>query len=365
MKNIESWLYLNAIQGLGPIKGKALLDRFGSPENIFKATDQELASVGGIGADLIEKIRNKEKWLDLKQEISLIEKLGIEIITFQDSDYPPLLKNISSFPLLLYVKGNFQEQDYKMPIAIVGTRKSTYYGNSITSELAGNLTQAGFTIVSGMARGIDTSAHQSALKQKGRTVAVLGSGLNFIYPRENKKLSEEIAQNGVLVSEFPMNTSPDRFNFPRRNRIISGLSLGVVVVEAGEKSGAIITANLALEQGRDVFAIPGKIDSKYTQGTHRLIQDGAKLVTRWTDITSELMPQIDWQTQEKTEEKPKIKLEEKENKIYNLLSSEPIQIEEIIKETKMSSSEALSVLLSLELKGIVKQLPGKFFAKTK
>ena len=364
MEEIESWLCFNAIPGLGPVKGKALLDRFGSPQAVFQASAQELASISGIGTDLIENIRNKEKCLDLKQEIPLIKKLGVKIITFKDSDYPPLLKNIPSFPLLLYVKGKFEKQDYNMSVAIVGTRKATYYGNTITSQLVENLAQAGFTIVSGMARGIDTSAHQGALKKKGRTIAVLGSGLNFIYPRENKKLSEEIAQSGALVSEFPLNAPPDKYNFPRRNRIISGLALGVVVVEAGEKSGALITANLALEQGREVFAVPGKIDSNYSQGTHKLIQDGAKLVINWTDIASELMPQISWETQQKTEEKLHVNLEENENKIYNLLSTEPKQIEEIIKESQMNSSKILSILLSLELQGLVKQLPGKFFGKT-
>lgn len=364
MEKIEYWLYLNAIPGLGPVKAKALIDKFGTPENIFKATDNELVSAAGIGTDLIEKIRKKEKWLDIKKELSLIQKSKVEIITFEDPQYPPFLKNIHSFPLLLYVKGEFREQDYKMPLAIVGTRKASYYGRTITEELAENLSQAGFTIVSGMARGIDTSSHQGALK-KGRTIAVLGSGLNFIYPRENKKLSEKIAQNGALISEFPMNASPDRFNFPRRNRIISGLSLGVVVVEAGEKSGSLITANLALEQGREVFAVPGKIDSGYSQGTHKLIQDGAKLVVKWTDIASELLPQINWEKEKKTEEKPCLKLEENEQKIYDLLSTEPKQIEEIIKENPVNSSKILSVLLSLELKGIIKQLPGKFFVRSK
>jgi len=364
MENIEYWLYLNAIQGLGPIKGKALLDKFETPQNIFKTTDNELASIEGIGTDLIEKIRNKEKWLDIKKEISLIQKLQIKIVTFNDQEYPPLLKNIHSFPLVLYVKGEFKEQDYKMPIAIVGMRKASYYGKSVTEELAENLASAGFTIVSGMARGIDTSAHQGALK-KGRTIAILGSGLNYIYPRENKKLSEKISQNGVLLSEFPMNTPPDKFNFPRRNRIISGLSLGVVVVEAEGKSGALITANIASEQGRDVFAVPGKIDSAYCKGTHKLIQDGAKLVTNWKDIASELTHEIDWETQAKTQEKPNIKLEEFEEKIYTLLSTESKQIEEILKESRISSSKALSALLSLELKGLAKQLPGKFFVKTR
>ena len=208
MEEFEGWLYLNAIPGLGPVKGKALLDRFGSPQAIFQASNKELTLISGIGTDLIESIRNKEQYLDLKQEISLIKKLGIKIITFKDSDYPPLLKNISSPPLLLYANGEFKEQDYKMSVAIVGTRKASYYGKTITSELADNLAFAGFTIISGMARGIDTSAHEGALKRNGRTIAVLGSGLNFIYPRENKKLSEEIAQNGVLISEFPLNTPP-------------------------------------------------------------------------------------------------------------------------------------------------------------
>jgi DNA processing protein len=365
MEELEGWLYFNAISGLGPLKGKALIDRFGSPQNIFKASEKELASVPGIATDLIDKIRNKDRWIDLKKEIAFIEKSGIKLVSFQDTDYPPLLKNISSPPLLLYVKGKLKEQDYKMPIAIVGTRKASYYGKTITSELSDNLAQAGFTVVSGMARGIDTSAHQGALKRKGRTIAVLGSGLNFIYPRENKKLSEEIAQNGLLMSEFPLDTPPDRYNFPRRNRIISGLSLGVVVVEAGERSGALITANLALEQGREVFAVPGKIDSKYTQGTHKLIQDGAKLVTQWTDIASELIPQISWEKRKEKEDKPHIKLEGDEEKIYCLLTNEPKHIEEIIKESRIHSSEVLSVLLSLELKGLVRQLTGKFFARSK
>jgi DNA processing protein len=347
MEEFESWLYFNAIPGLGSVKGKALLDRFGSPQAIFQASEKEFASISGIGTDLIENIRNKDKWLDLKHEIPLIKKLGIKIITLKDSDYPQLLKNISFPPLLLYTKGELEQQDYKMPIAVVGTRKASYYGKTITSELADNLAYAGFTIVSGMARGIDTSAHQGALKRKGRTIAVLGSGLNIIYPRENRKLSEEIAQNGVLISEFPLNTPPDRYNFPRRNRIISGLSLGVVVVEAGERSGALITAHLALEQGRDVFAVPGKIDSDYTQGTHKLIQDGAKLITQWTDIADELMPQISWEKSEKIQE-PRVKLEENEEEIYRLLSTEPKQIEDIIKESQISSSKILPILLSLE-----------------
>ena len=364
MDKIESWLYFNAIQGLGPVKGKALIDKFGTPENIFKATDNELASVEGIGTDLIEKIRNKEKWLDIKKEISLIQKSKVEILTFKNPKYPPLLKNIYSFPLLLYVKGKPQEQDYKMPIAIVGMRKASYYGKTVTEELAQNLACAGFSIVSGMARGIDTSAHLGALKN-GRTIAVLGSGLNYIYPRENKKLSEKISQNGALISEFPMNTPPDKLNFPRRNRIISGMSLGVVVVEAAERSGALITANLASEQGREVFAVPGKIDSNHSLGTHKLIQDGAKLVANWKDIASELACEIDWEKQSKTGKKYKITLEEFEEKIYTLLSTEPKQIDTIIKESQNNSPKILSILLSLELKGFIKQLPGKFFVINK
>jgi DNA processing protein len=215
-----------------------------------------------------------------------------------------------------------------------------------------------------MARGIDTHAHLGALK-KGRTIAVLGSGLNHIYPRENKKLSEKISQSGALISEFPLETTPNKLNFPRRNRIISGMSLGVVVVEAQEKSGALITANLALEQGREVFAVPGKIDSNYSKGAHKLIQDGAKLVTNWKDIASEFIQEIDWETQSKTEEKPQEDLGKDEQKIYSLLSGEPKQIEQIIKECQTPSSELLSILLSLELKGLAKQLPGKFFVKTR
>ena len=364
MKNIENWLYLNAIPGLGPLKCRALIDKFGSPKAIFRASEKELNSVSGLSKESINKIRNKEKWLDIKKETELVKKHGIKIISIKDPCYPPLLQNISSAPLLLYTKGTFQEQDYKTPVAIVGTRRASYYGKNAASELAERLAEAGFTIVSGMARGIDTSAHSGALK-KGRTIAVLGSGLDCIYPRENKELSEKIAKNGVLISEFPMDTPPEKYNFPRRNRIISGLSLGVIIVEAAEKSGALITANFALEQGREVFAVPGKIDSKYARGTHKLIQEGAKLITGYIDIASELMPQINWETKEKPDAEIQIKLEETEQKIYDLLSGEPRQIEEIIVNSRFNSSKISSVLLSLELKGLAKQLPGKFFVKTK
>ena len=365
MEEIESWIYLNAIPGLGPLKAKALLDKFGSPRVIFKASTKELSSVAGIGQDLVERIKNKEKWINLTEELTLTKKLGCKLVSFEDTHYPPLLKNIPSPPPLLYVKGELHQQDYKMPLAIVGTRRASYYGRMMSTELAGELAGSGFTIISGLARGIDTCAHEGALKREGRTLAVLGSGLNLIYPPENRELSERIAHNGALISEFTLNTPPDRHNFPRRNRIISGLSLGVVVVEAGARSGALITANFALEQGREVFAVPGKVDSPHARGTHKLIQDGAKLVIQWRDIASEVMPQISWEGNKENLERPLPVLGEDEEKIYSLLSSEPLHIEELIRKTHFSSPAALSLLLSMELRGLVRQLPGKFFVKVK
>ncbi len=289
----------------------------------------------------------------------------IKIFSFTDKDYPTNLRYIYDPPPTLYIEGEIIPKD-NIAIAIIGSRQGTYYGLRNAENLSFELATKGITIISGLARGVDSAAHRGALKAKGRTIAVLGSGLNVIYPPENKKLADKIAQSGAIVSEFPLDTPPHRQNFPRRNRIISGLSLGVVVVEAAKRSGALITANFALEQGREVFALPGKIDSFASGGTHNLIKQGAKLIESSEDIIEELEPLISAYLKEakrdsKTETEPN--LEEEEKQVYSCLSSEPIHIDEVIQKVTLSYGRLLTCLLKLEHKRLVKELPGKVFVR--
>ncbi len=287
----------------------------------------------------------------------------IKTLSFTDKGYPTNLRYIYSPPPTLYIQGEIIPED-NIAIAIVGSRRGTYYGLRNAEALSFELATKGITIISGLARGVDSAAHRGALKAKGRTIAVLGSGLNVIYPPENRKLADKITQNGAVVSEFPLDTPPHRQNFPRRNRIISGLSLGVVVVEAAQKSGALITANFALEQGREVFALPGNIDSFTSVGTHDLIKQGAKLIESTKDIIEELEPLRFCGTekaQSKTEFKPD--LPEEERQIYACLSSESLHIDEIIQKIDIPYGRLLTCLLKLEHKKLVKELPGKVFVR--
>lgn len=292
---------------------------------------------------------------------ALTEKNKIKSISFADSGYPVNLRYIYDPPAAINIKGAFVPED-SIAIAIVGSRRATFYGLSNAERLGFELAARGIAIISGLARGVDSAAHRGALKAKGRTIAVLGSGLNMIYPPENQGLADEIAENGALISEFPDNTPPYRQNFPRRNRIISGLSLGVVVVEAARKSGALITANFALEQGREVFALPGKVDSFTSQGTHNLIKQGAKLVESIEDIIEELEPLRSLQDSQTKEAKPS-DLPDGEKQVFSCLSSEPIQIDEIAQGVDLSHGKLLTVLLKLEHKKLIKELPGKLFVK--
>ncbi|MCX7661193.1 MAG: DNA-processing protein DprA [Candidatus Omnitrophica bacterium] len=276
----EALLGLNLIPDLTPLKLNLLLKSFSSPCEIFGASLERLEKLG-IGRETAQKILSlKEN--QIKEEIDKAETSGIKIITILDKEYPSLLKNIADPPSLLYVKGRIPQDVFN--IAIVGSRDASFYGLATAKNFSAGLARLGFWIISGMARGIDTYAHKGALEAEGRTLAVLGSGFNHIYPQENKSLMKEISEKGGVISEFPMDTPPYKANFPRRNRIISGLSLGVLVVEAKRKSGALITADLALEQGREVFCIPGKIDSASSFGTNSLIQQGAKLALKIEDI---------------------------------------------------------------------------------
>ena len=280
-------ILLNMVEGLGIIRLKALLEEFKTPENILKAHLNDLVKVEGIGKNIAENITSCESAYNIDKELELIKSHNVEILTIFDQGYPEILKEIYDPPIVLYVKGILQEKN-DLSLGVVGSRKCSQYGIKATKELVASLKDYDITIVSGLARGIDSAAHRAAIDNKLSTIAVLGSGLNCMYPPENSKLADQVAKHGAVISEFPMRTKPLKHNFPRRNRIISGLSKGVVVIEAAERSGALITVDFALEQGRDVFAMPGPVDSDSSYGTNRLIKQGAKLIDSAEDILSEL-----------------------------------------------------------------------------
>jgi len=268
----------------------ALVAYFTQASRIFSATAAELAQVPGIRKKLIQEIAGFHDWATVERDLEKLTQLGAHIVTYRDPDYPPLLKNINDYPAFLYVKGKINPDE--VYIAIVGSRRATNYGILTAERFARGLAQVGLAVVSGMARGIDAAAHRAAIAVRGRTVAVLGSGLDIIYPPEHRDLYNAISTHGAVISEFPLGTPPRATNFPYRNRLISGLSWGVVVVEATDKSGSLITARLAAEQGRGVFAVPGEIDAPGSRGTHKLLKEGATIVERTEDILEEIAPQI-------------------------------------------------------------------------
>lgn len=357
---------LLSVDGIGPGKVKALLAKFRSLENIFSAHTAELIQVSGIQKNLAMRIReaknNKGKFSDLvKAELEKAAQMGVKIISIWDEEYPALLKKIYDPPFLLYIKGNFSNTD-NYSISIVGTRQPTNYGKVQAEKIASDLVAQNITIVSGLARGIDTIAHSSALKSGGRTIAVIGSGIDVIYPPENKKLFQQISGNGVVISEFGFGTKPDAMNFPRRNRIISGLSLGSIVIETGIPGGALQTAAFALDQNREVFAVPGNLGVRQSEGTNSLIQKGeAKLVKNAEDVLVELELKLK-PVVGKNIPKPKVELNLFEEKVLDSLKEDPLQIDKISSRTNLSTSDCLVHLLSLEFKGLVKQLPGKVFS---
>lgn len=357
--------FLLSIDGIGPVKIRNLLSAFHSIDNIFEADLSSLSDVEGIGTFLSKKLSEAKRNLPssftiFEKEFAALQSLKIKAISFFDEAYPNLLKKIYDPPMILYIRGEFIEKD-NFPIAIVGTREPTTYGKLQAEKFSSALASQGITIVSGLARGIDSIAHQAALKTNGRTIAVLGCGINVVYPPENKKLYEEISHSGLLISEFPLGTKPDAQNFPSRNRIISGLSLGCVVVESGIQGGALQTAAFALDQGREVFAIPGNLGIKQAEGTNALIQKGeAKLVLNPEDILVELELKLK-PVVGKTIPKPHIDLNLFEQKILTVLENKEMQIDNIASQTGLSTSDCLVNLLTLEFKGLVKQLPGKMF----
>lgn len=352
----EAWLLLSRVSGIGPRRCLKLLKRFGKVENIFKASRKEIEECLGEG-EVVENILKAEVET-IEEDLEIIERLKIELISLTCKFYPTNLKFIFDPPFLLYVRGMLLPRD-EDAIAIVGTRRATLYGRMTARSLARKLSSWGVTIISGMARGIDTEAHWGALEGGGRTIAVLGSGVDIIYPPENRNLAEKIMERGALVSEFPPGTPPESLNFPARNRIISGLARGVVVVEAPLRSGALITVDFALEQGREVFAVPGNIDRPKSFGTNLLIKEGAKLVQSPEDIVEEI--KFKWVRKEKEKEKEET-LSPPERKIIELIKEAPSHIDLICRKTGLSLGEVSFILTNLELKGRVRELPGKIFA---
>jgi DNA processing protein len=362
--NIHALLMLSSVPRIGPQKIRALISNFKTPENVFKAQARELITVTGIDKKLALNIlrhTDGEKYAD--DQLKRLNKLDGRIVSVWDKEYPDLLRKIYDPPAFLFVLGKFKELDARA-IALVGTRHPTSYGHSIAESLTHDLAKQSITIVSGLARGVDTIVHSASLKYGTRTIAVIGSGLDVPYPPENKKLLDHIAKEGVVLSEFPMGTKPDASNFPRRNRIISGLSLGTVVIESAEDGGALITATTALDQNREVFAVPGNITEKRSAGSNKLIRDGrAKLITCVDDIFAELRVQLRLSFDEPLQ-KPIGELTSTERIIINLLNSEPIHIDTLAEKANSSTSNVLVTLLSLEFKGMACQLPGKMFIRS-
>lgn len=364
MDEREALVALNMVEGVGPIRVRQLLDVFGDAPAILKASRQQLMQARGIGEDIADSIANWEKNVDLAGELKRIEQYKCNIVIPSDDNYPGLLKEIYDPPIVLYVRGKLLPQD-KNGVAIVGSRMTTPYGMETARKLAYQLAYVGVTVVSGGARGIDTAAHQGVLNAKGRTIAVIGNGINVVFPTENRELFERIAETGAVITQFPFNRKGDKQTFPIRNRIVAGMTLGTVVVEANLTSGSLITANMAVENGRQIFAVPGRIDSPRSKGCHDLIKKGAKLCEGVEDILSEfeyLFPPTNRPpTAAETGVLPTVALSENEQKVIAVLSAEETAIDEIIQKTALPVPAVSVALLSLEMKRLVKQMPGKLF----
>jgi DNA processing protein len=374
--DIENWLKLIRADGVGPTTFAKLLSHFGSVDRALGSSASELKMVEGIGVKTTEQIVKTRNKFDTAAELELADKLGVWLITFADDRYPPVLKKIYDPPPVLYIRGTITASD-NLCISIVGSRRCSLYGREQASRFAHLLSSAGFTICSGMARGIDSAAHQGALSAGGRTIAVQGCGLANIFPPENDKLFELITESGACISELPLQYEPLSENFPPRNRIIAGLALGTIVIEAGSYSGALITARAALDYNREVMAVPGKIDSPLSKGTHQLLKQGAKLIDSVEDVTEALGylgEQLKTHTSaaaEKAAEKidkplfdiSQLNLTETEKIIYDCLDKEPVHTDQIIAETDLAPGSINAALISLRLKGLIKQLPGSFFIR--
>jgi DNA processing protein len=373
--DLADWIALNMIRGIGPRTANQLLDRFGSPAQVFAASRGALEALG-VKPETVRELHDSEILERAGAEIERLEQLGATVITLEDEDYPPLLREIYDPPIALYVRGDLKRACERPCLAVVGSRRCSTYGINAAASLARDLAAQGLTIVSGMARGIDAAAHRGALEAAGLTVAVVGTGLETTYPKEHKKLEGEIAASGAVISEFPLGTPPLPQNFPYRNRVLSGLCFGVLIVEAAEHSGSLITARLAYEQGREVFAVPGNITSQTSFGPNYLIKDGAKLVQHWRDVIEELPRNLKEKilgiertatSDAQSNVQPifeAVELSQSERQVLELLSPEvPAHIDQLLITSSLNSSELMNALLGLEMKDRIKQLPGKSFIK--
>ena len=364
MNSTEACIALNMLPTMGPVRLRNLLQVFETPDRILSARGSALRAVDGIGAEVADQITSWESIVDLSSELQRIRDFGAQVITAESPLYPKQLREIHAPPIVLYVWGELTERDHQA-IGVIGARRTTHYGTECAKKLSFQLAYAGLTVVSGLARGIDTAAHQGALAAKGRTIAVIGSGLMKLYPPENAGLADKIRSgNGAVVSEFSMEIEPDRQTFPMRNRIISGWSHGILVVEAGLNSGALITSTQALEQGRLVYAVPGHINAPSAQGSNRLIQQGAKLVMDASDILDDLdllLPNAKPAAEAAT--RPLPAMTDDERRVYDAIRETETSIDDIAAKSDLPSGSVSSTLLRLELKRLVKQLPGKFFVK--
>ena len=362
----EAYILLNQIEGIGPVRVRALCEGLGSPEAVLSASAAELATVRGVGPKVAEGIVSQRGKLDAGREEEAAARLGARLVTPVDGEYPAPLKTIYDPPLCLYVRGTLEKKDAQA-LAVVGTRRVSHYGAAQADRLAYQVSKAGFVVVSGLARGIDTVAHRAALKAGGRTLAVLGGALDKLYPPENRELAEEIAAHGAVLSEFPLGREPDRTTFPYRNRVVSGLSKGVLVVEAGVDSGAMNTAEQALEQGRSVLAVPGRVDMEGARGPHRLIQNGARLVEDVSDILKEFEflfpPGEPARMVRQQDARQRLVLLPAEQSVVRALWTEPeLDFDVLIRKTGLSSAQLMTLAMQLEMKRVIRRLPGRRLA---
>ncbi len=371
--DLADWIALNMVRGVGPRTANHLLSRYGSPAGVFAASRLALQKEG-LKPETIQELQDSSILEKANAEIERLEKLNAQVITLEDDQYPDLLREIHDPPIALYVRGDLQKALERPALAVVGSRRCSTYGVNVAESLSRDLASHGLTIVSGLARGIDAGSHRGALESGGQTIAVVGTGLENTYPKEHKKLEEQIIANGAVVSEFPLGTPPLPQNFPYRNRILSGLCFGVLIIEASEHSGSLITARLAYEQGREVFAVPGNITSQTSFGPNFLIKDGAKLVQIWRDVVDELPREakeklfgIERPAAAKSNVQPifeAIDLSDGERKILEILSVDvPAHIDQLLISSEMNSSDLMSALLGLQMKDRIRQLPGKSFIK--
>ncbi|MBN2424320.1 MAG: DNA-processing protein DprA [Calditrichaceae bacterium] len=359
----ENLLRLYSVPGIGGVRMRQLISIFGSPENVLNASVRELMEVEGIDKIRASKIHSGVDEEFVREQLVRVNDYGVKLLSYWDEEYPERLKSIFDPPPFLFARGDFSIME-KPAFAIVGTRNPTSYGRMITEQIAADLTKHNFVIISGFARGVDTAAHKAAFKHGGKTIAVLGNGVDLIYPAANRELYSQMLDNGLLLSEYPMGAVPDAGNFPKRNRLISGMSYGVLITEAGAKSGALLTAMYGLDQNREIFAVPGTVVSENSKGTNKLIKEGAKLVESVDDILIELKSILNINMDSvEAKEKALPDLKGSDKLVYDFLSLEPVHIDQIAYKTGLSTSEALSVLLTLELMGHIKQLAGKMFVR--